>query len=207
MQPLTLKQALLTVLLLTACTITAAQGTKEYRSPNDVDLPPIEQRKIIGTWLTKPPPGSCTRSFEAVRGKVYNVVRCSDGSGGKTGQVIAVASPKKFLSPTSTTGDYYLILQNGDLSVRDKDGEIEVEPKHSDLWPSTTSKAPPQSNSEDAKTLGLGCYEVGYRYGYTSTSSMKGKRINLSWNFATPERCRNDSDMQRGILAGTRAAW
>lgn len=189
----------------------AAQVKKTYRSPNDVDLPPLEKRKVIGTWLTIAIDGSCTQSFEGVNKKVYRVVRCSDGSGGKTGQEITQVSAKKFLSPTSATGDYYLILENGDLAIRDKDGENAIEPKHISLFPTGQSKSVQPSKIEDPKTVGLSCYDIGYRYGYTGTSSMKRKPVNPSWNFAVPERCKIDSEINsdavRGISAGTRAVW
>lgn len=206
MKRTTRKEALIAILLLTACTITSAQGKLEYRSPDDVDLPAIEQRRIIGTWLTKPPPDSCTRSFEEVRNRVYEVIRCIDGTGGKTGRMVTAVSTKKFLSRTSPSGDYYLIQPNGDLSVRDRDGEIELEPKHAALWPTKQSKSTQQSKAEDAKTKGLTCYDVGYRYGHTAASSMKGKRVDPSWDFATPTRCKDDVSTQNGIQAGTRAA-
>lgn len=60
---------------------------------------------------------------------------------------------------------------------------------------------------EDLKTSGLKCYEVGYRYGHTATSSMNGKKFNPSWDFVIPDRCKNDPDTSKGIQAGTRAAW
>ena len=194
----------------TLCAIvssTGAQGTKEYRSPDDVDLPALDQRKIIGTWLKSSLSGSCTRSFESFNRKVYEVVRCSDGSGGKTGRVVSQASPTKFVSRTSSHGDHHAMLANGNLPARDKDGEIDVEPKHAGLWPGSQSKTAQSAKAEDAKTLGLKCYDVGYRYGYTATSSMKGKKVNPSWDFATPERCRNDPETDKGIQGGTRAAW
>lgn len=62
------------------------------------------------------------------------------------------------------------------------------------------------TRNEDPKTAGLKCYEVGYRYGHTATSSMNGKKFNPSWAFAIPDRCKNDPDTSRGIQAGTRAA-
>lgn len=207
MQPSTAIHASISILLLTACAISAAQGKLEYRGPGTVDLPPIGERRIIGTWLTKPPPDSCTRSFEEVRKKVYMVVRCVDGSGGRTGQMLTAASAKKFVSRTSPTGDYYLIQANGDLSVRDKDGEVELEPKHPSLWPTSQPKSTAQSGAEDVKTKGLTCYDVGYRYGHSGTSSMKGKPVNPSWDFATPARCKGDPETHRGVQAGTRAAW
>lgn len=201
------KKFLILLIFLTASVGIGAQGTKQYRSPDDVDLPPLEQRKTIGTWLKSSLSGSCTRSFESVNRKVYEVVRCSDDSGGKTGRIVSQVSSTKFVSPTSSHGDHYVILANGNLSVRDRDGEIDVEPKHVGLWPGTQSKVTQSAKAEDEKTLGLKCYDVGYRYGYTATSSMKGKKVNPSWDFATPERCRNDPETDKGIQAGTRAAW
>jgi hypothetical protein len=195
------------LLLIFASSLATAQGTKQYRSPNDVDLPPLEQRKIIGTWLTASISGSCTRSFENVNGKVYDVGRCSDGSGGNSGRLLTQTSPTKFLSRTSTSGDYYVILKNGDLSLHDKDGEIDVEPKHPGLWPNAQSKQPKAQQAEDAKTLRLTCFDVGYRYGHTATAAMKGNRVNPSWDFAIPDRCKNEPATRNGIHAGTRAAW
>jgi hypothetical protein len=189
----------------------AVQVKQTYRGPNDVDLPPLEKRKVIGTWLTKAIDGSCTRSFEVVNKKVYRVGRCSDGSGGKTGQEITQVSAKKFLSPTSTTGDYYVILENGDLSIRDKDGENTIEPKHVGVFPTAQSKPVPQSKIENSKTVGLTCYDIGYRSGNSAASSMKGKHIDPASDFAVPERCKIGSEINpdavRGISAGTRAAW
>lgn len=60
---------------------------------------------------------------------------------------------------------------------------------------------------EDPKTAGLKCHEIGYRYGYTGTSSMNGRKFNPSWDFAVPDRCQNDPETRKGIQAGTRAAW
>lgn len=195
------------LVLIFASGLVSAQGTKEYRSPHDVDLPPLEQRKIIGTWLTTSISGSCTRSFESVTGKVYDVLRCSDGGGGNSGRLLTQASPTRFLSRTSSTGDYYVILKNGDLSRRDKQGEIDVEPKHATLWPNAQSKQSKVLNAEEKKTIGLSCFDVGYRYGHTATTSMKGKHVNQSWDFVIPQRCQGDPETRNGIQAGTRAAW
>ena len=95
----------------------------EYKSKEDVTLPPLGARRILGTWPTAAlPPIACTRSFEEVKGKVYDVIRCSDGSGGNDGRELTRVSSNKFFSRTSTSGDHYVILKSGDLSVRDKDG-------------------------------------------------------------------------------------
>jgi hypothetical protein len=182
-------------------------GTKSFQSQEEVNLPPVEQRQIIGTWITSSLSGICTRSFESVGQKVYSVLRCDDGSGGKSGKELTKVSKEKFISRSSTHGDHYVILANGNLSIRDRDGEVDVESKHADLWPTTKNKVSNLAKIEDAKTVGLKCYDVGFRYGHTATSSMKGKKINPAWDFATPERCRNDPDTDKGIQAGTRAAW
>ena len=204
MHPPTVLQSGFALLLLTACSIGSAQGKLEYRSPSDVDLPAIDQRKVLGTWLNKPPPDSCTRSFEEVRNKVYMVFRCSDGSGGKTGVLVNRVSPSKFVS-TTRPSDYYVITSNGQLSVRDRDGEVELEPKHIELRPNASGKPTPTLIAEGGRTKGLSCYNVGYRYGHTATSSMKGKLSDPSWDFAIPSRCKNDAETERGIQAGVRA--
>ena len=59
-----------------------------------------------------------------------------------------------------------MILANGDLSVRDRDGEIDVEPKHAGLWPTAQSKAAQSPKAEDVNPIGLKCYDVGFRYGH-----------------------------------------
>jgi len=182
-------------------------GTKSFQSPIDGNLPPVEQRQIIGTWLTSSLSGGCTRSFESVGRKVYVVLRCVDGSGGKSGNELTKVSNEKFISRSSSHGDHYVILANGNLSIRDRDGEIEVESKHVGLWPSSIVKVSSSTKAEDSKTVGLKCYDVGFRYGHTATSSIKGKKTNPAWDFATPERCRNDPDTDKGIQAGTRSAW
>lgn len=196
-----------TLLIFAAMAAVHGQGTQQYRSPNDIDLPPLENRHVIGTWLTDSIGGSCTRSFELVKGTTYTVLRCSDGSGGKEGQVLKKVSAKKSLPRSSTAGDHYVILDNGDLSVRDKQGEIGVEPRHAGLWPGTPSTKKIASKAEDSKTENLSCYNVGYRYGYTGTSSYKGKKVNSAWDFATPDRCKNDPQTIKGIQAGTHSAW
>ena len=188
------------------CSICCA-GTKNYQSPDEVNLPPVEQRQIIGTWVTSSLSGVCTRSFESVRKKTYAVLRCSDGSGGELGKELTKVSNEKFVSRSSSSGDHYVILANGNLSIRDRDGEIDVESKHVGVWPTSKGKESNSTKSEDAKTVGLKCYDVGFRYGHTATSSMKGKKTNPDWDFATPERCINNPDTDKGIQAGTRSAW
>ena len=60
---------------------------------------------------------------------------------------------------------------------------------------------------ENSKTAGLRCFEIGYRYGHTATRAMKGKKTDPAWDFAVPERCRADPEIDKGIEAGTRSAW
>ena len=179
-----------------------AQGSKELKSSSDIILPPLEQRIIIGTWRKD---DFCTRSFETYRGTTYAVIRCIDGSGGKDGQALNRVSSNKFSSQSSSFGDYYVILENGNLSIRDRKGEIGVELKHADLWPK--KKTVKETQSEDSKSIKLNCYEVGYRYGYVGTNAANRKKTNPDWDFPVPNRCRNDAQTSEGIQAGTRAAW
>lgn len=186
----------------------AAEPLLEYKTKDDIALPPLNARKVLGTWLTASlPPAACTRSFEQVAVKVYDVVRCSDGSGGNDGRQLTRVSANKFLSRTSTSGDYYVILKDGDLSIYDKDGQVGNEAKHVGLWPIKTSRESSVVASEDKKTFGLDCYVVGYRFGYTGTRAMKSRSTNPAWDFVTPSRCKADPETQRGIKAGTQAAW
>lgn len=68
-------------------------------------------------------------------------------------------------------------------------------------------KVSTQKKRESAKTAGLECHEIGYRYGHTATRAMKGMQVNPAWDFAVPERCRTDPETDKGIEAGTRSAW
>lgn len=181
-------------------------GNKSVSFGNETQLPPVEKRKIIGTWYNRD--NGCTRSFEQVASKYYDVVRCKDGSGGKDGTQVSRANPSTFRPIlSSSSGDHYVIQNNGDLAVRDKDGLIDTLPKHGNLWPGAQETKIHEPNVEGDLTKGLSCYDVGYRYGHTATSSMKGRPVNPSWDFAVPDRCKNDSAMQIGIKAGTRTAW
>lgn len=207
MKPLVL--VLLSLLL--SSSLTATAGNKELpddlkRSLGIEKLPPVEKRTIIGTWYSSD--NDCTRSFEQVGSKYYDVLRCKDGSGGKEGTQISRVNSSTFRPiPSRSSGDHYVMLHNGDLAVRDRDGLIDTLPKHSSLWPGAQVPKGREPAVESSLTKGLSCYDVGYRYGHTATSSMKGRPVNTSWDFAVPERCRNDSSTQSGITAGTRAAW
>ncbi len=182
-------------------------GSAVHGAPAEVELPPIEKRIVLGTWLPPSLGGiPCTRSYETVSGKVYDVLRCADGSGGKTGQQIRQLDSRKFRSPTDSKDVFYVLLANGDLSIRDRQGEFRVLSKHTTLWPSAEVKSAPRPLTEDPKTIGLSCYDVGYRFGHTGTSSFRGKKVNPAWDFITPERCRNDPQTQQGVQAGSRAA-
>ncbi len=207
MPALFLRKPLILFALLALSSAVGAQGKKQYRDPDDVDLPPQQQRRVIGTWITSSLSGTCTRSFEGVKKRVFQVIRCDDGSGGKTGQLLTQVAANKFMPRANTHGDHYVILPNGDLSVRDRDGEIDVEPKYGGPVPAARSNITQPPKVESAKTARLKCQEIGYRYGFTATSSMKGKKTDPAWDFTLPERCKNDPETAKGIQAGTRAAW
>lgn len=109
---------------------------KSYRSSDEVDLPPLRQRKILGTWYGgKVIGGTCSRSFEEVNGKVYEVLRCSDCSGGKTGTPIKRGTGGIFTKWDRRNGEYFKILPNGNLASYDRDGHIDTDPKLPGLWP------------------------------------------------------------------------
>lgn len=203
--------ALALILSTTTSPASAAEPLLQYRSKSDVSLPPLSERKVLGTWKVASVvlAVECTRSFEQVAAKFYDVLRCSDGSGGNDGVLLTRAGASKFLS-TANAGDYYVILQSGDLSVRDRQGEVDVLPKHAGLQntaASVTHATLPAAPIEDRKTVGLDCFTVGYRFGFTGTRAAHGKSTNPAWDFATPARCKSDGQVALGIKAGTKAAW
>jgi hypothetical protein len=86
-----------------------------------VKLPPLAQRRILGTWLHTD--NHLAVSLEAVGNAVYEVLRsqyCRSGSYGRR----LNASPGG-MYPLGR-GEYYRIEPNGDLGVYDGDGRFDV---------------------------------------------------------------------------------
>lgn len=109
---------------------------KEYRSSDEVTLPPLSKRKVLGTWAgMRVIGGTCNRSFEDVNGRVYEVIRCSDCSGGKTGTPLVKAAGSTLTRPVRRNGEYFKILPNGTLASYDREGLIDNYPPLSGLWP------------------------------------------------------------------------
>lgn len=131
---------LLTLPAVSNAVVGESEGKKEWVSPDEVRLPPVGQRKIIGTWLNRA--FRVTRSFEQVGSQYFEVVRGSDGSGGDTGKVILKTGNNKFKKKDSgRNGDYFVIEKDGSLGVYDKDGHIDTLPKHAVLFPTQASIA------------------------------------------------------------------
>lgn len=115
-------------------------GKRDWVSPDEVRLPPVEKRKIIGTWLNRA--FRVTRSFEQVGSQYYEVLRGSDGSGGDTGKPILKIGNNKFRKKDSSrNGDYFVIEKDGSLGIYDKDGHIDTLPKHTGLYPTQATIA------------------------------------------------------------------
>ncbi|MFT3963726.1 hypothetical protein [Propionivibrio sp.] len=149
------------VILLGASSIANA-GTKEL--PDDLKktlgiekLPPVENRKIVGTWFSKDI--GCTRSFEQVSQKYFEVMRCKDDSGGADGSPLSKINSNTFRPlPPRRTGDHYVIKNNGDLEARDNEGLIETLPKSADLRPRPAPLQPqPKSSGQSVKKELLAC--------------------------------------------------
>jgi len=192
------------LLIITSLSVLSANGQTKINNSNEYKMPPISQREIIGTWLKSK---ECSRSFEKVINKVFQVVRCDDGTGGNEGSLIFQVSANKFRKLESRNKDYYVILPDGNLSVRDNQGEIDIERKFDGNWAKSSYSRNPPSVIEDHKTIGLKCYDIGYRFGFVGTKSFKGVKTNPDWDFAVPDRCKNTSEVNSGIQAGTKAAW
>lgn len=106
----------------------------DYKSKDDVTLPPQDQRTVVGTWFDKDT--RCTRSLEEVKKRVYLVLRCSDGSGGNDGrEVVRTGKSKYAKKESSRTGDYYLINKDSTLGIYDNQGIIDTLPRHPTLRP------------------------------------------------------------------------
>jgi len=121
-------------LTFSAATSAAVAGGKQYRSPDEVVLPPQSQRQVIGTWYDKDT--NCTRSFESVNKAVFQVLRCSDGSGGDSGKELQQSGGTKFRAKSgSRHGDYYVIESDGKLGIYDSQGVIDRLPAHPRLRP------------------------------------------------------------------------
>jgi len=89
---------------------------------------------VVGVWYDKDL--KCTYSIEKVENSYFKGSRCSDGSGGTHGLPLTQIKPNTFAyNPSRSTGDYFVILSNGSLELRDRQGYIRTLPKHSKLWP------------------------------------------------------------------------
>jgi hypothetical protein len=111
------------------CVPGSAPG-KSYKGDN-VTLPPVAQRKILGTWAHY---SGLTMSLEEIRGTVYQVYRDSYCSSGADGVALRNGGGGRYFRKESMTGDYYQILPRGELGVFDKDGKIDVYTPHNGLY-------------------------------------------------------------------------
>lgn len=94
-----------------------------------IKLPPLAQRRILGTWLHTD--NHLAVSLEAVENVVYEVVRsqyCTSGSHGRR----LSASPGG-VYPLGR-GEFYRIELNGDLGVYDGDGRFDVYTRRSKVF-------------------------------------------------------------------------
>lgn len=115
-------------------------GLKTWNPPGTAFLPPVEKRKIIGTWYSRTL--KATRSFEQVDGKYYEILRSKSKTGGNDGLEIVKAGKNKFKKKAgSRFGDYYVINADGSLGIFDHDGLVDTLPIHSGLWPSEATIA------------------------------------------------------------------
>lgn len=86
-----------------------------------VKLPPVTQRKILGTWLQTD--NHLAVSLEVVRKAVYEVVRSEYCTSGSHGRRLGVGPRGVYMLDR---GEFYRIEPNGDLGVYDGDGRFDV---------------------------------------------------------------------------------
>ena len=119
-------------------------GLKQWSPPNETALPPLEKRKIVGTWYSRTL--KCTRSFEQAEGKYFEVNRFSNKTGGNDGTELIKVSKNKFQKKSGARfGDYFLINADGSLGIYDQDGLVDTLPTHTGLWPSENNIAAAES--------------------------------------------------------------
>ena len=120
-------------LMAIAAFLTAPALALSQTSPRFVDLPPVEQRQIVGVWRL-PPPIPCTRSIERVGAEFYMVARCKDSPNvdGKRGDVLRKVSENEYRNASGTT---YRILAGGRLVARSGAEVIFEATRQTELWP------------------------------------------------------------------------
>ena len=57
--------------------------------------------------------------------------------------------------------------------------------------------------AESSKTASLECYQIGYRFAKCALATKEGFPCPSSWDFAVPNRCKQSSELDRGIKEGT----
>ena len=103
------------------------------RNMGRVPLPPLEDRKILGTWFD--PDCKCTYSLEKVKDQYFLVDRYPNKQEGMIGKKIIMHSETRF-RPIEPTGiQDYTILKDGRLGQRWNGGDYQVLSKHAQLWP------------------------------------------------------------------------
>lgn len=100
-------------------------------------LPPERQRKLIGTWADST--DKVTMSLERVADKVYIVYRSAYCGSGNRGELVLTRPGDRYAMIDSRNGDYFQVLLSGDLGVFDRDGRIDVMPKHEGLYPAAVN--------------------------------------------------------------------
>jgi len=95
-------------------------------------LPPMDSRKVVGTWKLKEM--TCTRSIEEARSRYFMVARCQGVNSDDKGILLAKLGDNLYQSQAN--GWSYEIADTGFLQVRNRSGAVILngEP-HPRLWP------------------------------------------------------------------------
>lgn len=67
----------------------------------------------------------------------------------------------------------------------------------------STLTTPSKSEIESSKTALMDCKTLGYRYGYTASTSLHGRKVKSEWDFTMPERCRGLPETSAAITKGS----
>jgi hypothetical protein len=97
-------------------------------SPYGTKLPPMNKRRVLGSWSDSNP--RLVVNLDEVAGRVYLVRRTRFCSSGEYGHPLKKGAGPTYHETISEEGEYYKIEPDGQLGSYDRKGVIEKLPRH-----------------------------------------------------------------------------
>lgn len=146
--------------------------------------------------------GSCLQIERVEAGYIEVYKSCPANGKDPIRSPLIKIGPKSFrLDERPKPKWHYQITASGQLEVRDSEGVVNTLNRVTHA-PQYESK---RDDLDSPKTIGLSCYQLGYRYAYVAVRTIRNLSIDPNWDFSTPKRCRDKQDTVEGIKAGTKA--